>query len=181
MAYARSVLCALLVLASTAVARAQVPLVSTGPSVSFGRLGFQRDLNHPGVDKPGFNVLAAGAGWTLRINPPKLVSADGRVAYMSWDVTGLAQLTTLPVAGGLSVATGPSFYNGLVGIQAGAKLFELTQDGPTEGLLALTGGRRNLFFLVSLSTNLQFGQGRPPASAKSAAISERAPPNYIRF
>jgi hypothetical protein len=92
-----------------------------------------------------------------RINPPRLVSSDGRVAYMSWDVTGLAQLTTLPVAGGLSVATGPSFDNGLIGIQVGAKVFELSQHGPVECLLALSGGRRNLFFLVSLSTNLRVG------------------------
>jgi hypothetical protein len=66
------------------------------------------------------------------------------------------------------------------GIQVGAKLFEFSQDGPVEGLLALSGGRRNLFFLVSLSTNLLLG-AKPLAGAKFASISDRPLPNYIRF
>jgi hypothetical protein len=180
MTHVRSALCVLLMLlASAGMARAQVPLLSTGPSVSFGRLGFERDLTNPRVDKPNFRFLTAGAGWTLRINPPKLVSADGRIAYMSWDATALVQLTTLPVAGGLSVATGPSFYNGLVGLQVGAKLFEFSQDGPAEGLLALAGGRRNLFFLVSLSTNLLFDRNNSTAKEAKTAMNT-ARPNYMR-
>jgi hypothetical protein len=167
-------------LASAGAARAGVPLISTGPSVSFGRFGFERDQNNPSVDKPAFRVLAAGAGWTLRINPRKLVSADGRIAYLSWDASAFAQLTTLPIAGGLAVATGPSFYNGLFGVQVGYKLFELSEDHPAEGAFALTGGRRNVFFLVSLSTNLLFIRKQPPGSA--AATSAQPPlPNYIHF
>jgi hypothetical protein len=171
----------LLLLRMTGAVHAQVPLISTGPSVSFGRLGFQRDTTNPAVNKATFDVLAAGAGWTLRVNPSKLVSSDGRVAYMSWDATALAQLTTLPIAGGLSIATGPSFYNGLIGLEVGVKLFEFSQAHGPEGLLAWAGGRRNVFFLISLSTNLLLGSNAPTDSAGTRASAEHPLPNYIRF
>jgi hypothetical protein len=173
------VMLVLLLLAAAGVARADIPLMSTGPSVSFGRLGFEHDPEQPGADKPTFRALAAGAGWTLRFNPPQLVSKDGRIAYMSWDLTALAQLATLPLSGGMSLATGPSFYNGLIGIQVGCKLFEFSEEHEPEGVLLGAGGRRNLFFLVSLSTNLTFLKDK--AAAKSAtSVAERAPANYIR-
>jgi hypothetical protein len=167
-------------------ALADVPIFSTGPSVSFFRFGFK--LNDPSNassgDKAGVDVLAAGVGWSVRWNPSKLVSKDGQVSYMSLDGTIFGNLGALPTSGGMSIAAGPSFYNGLVGLEVGYKLFELTDapNRPMEGLFAGGyGGRRNVFVLVNMSVNLLF-QGSNPTlhAAKKGASANEIPPNYWR-
>jgi hypothetical protein len=158
-------------------ARADVPQFSTGPSVSFFRFGYK--LNDPADvtkgDKAGVDVLAIGAGWSVHWNPSALVSKDGRIAYMSLTGTALAQLNALPVSGGLALAVGPSFYNGLFGLQVGYKMFELAENRPMEGLFAGgAGGHRNVFVLLNVSMNLLFAK---PAGAKGAPMGP-PPPNY---
>lgn len=82
----------------------------------------------------------------------------------------------------MSLAVGPSFYNGLVGCQVGYKLFEIVDGAPTEGLFALEGGRRNLFFLISLSIN--FAIGELPRAAVPIGVQPapaHLPPNYFHL
>lgn len=177
--------CALALLWS-AQARADVPTISTGPSVSFFRFGFK--LNDPtnakSGDKAGVDVLAVGAGWSLHYNPTVFQSADHQIAYASLTGTVLGQFDTLPISGGLAVAAGPSFYNGLVGLQVGYSLFNLSANLPMEGLFAGgAGGRRNVFVLCNVSINLLL-QGSNPlihTAAKGALSPQATPPNYWRL
>lgn len=157
--------------------RAQVPDWSQGPSVA--AMAFRFDCR-PGGSDPCVKALGAGAGYTLRWNSPAR-SRDGQLAYVSLDLTALADFSSMPASGALSVAAGPSFFNGLVGVQAGYKLFELVDGAPTEGLFALAGGRRNAFFLLSLSINFAFGQLPHTAQYGAVLVPPAAdPPNYYR-
>jgi len=174
----KNILVGLLMLIGGA-ARAEVPDWSTGPSLAFARFGFD---SKPGSSDPSLNVLRAGAGWTLRRNL-SMRSPDGQVAYLSLDGTLLADLGTLPTSGGMSVAVGPSFYNGLFGVQVGYKLFSVVDGAPTEGLFTLDGGKRNLFFLLSISINLATGmpQLTPSTAAGAAPAPTHLPPNYFHL
>jgi len=172
LAMLKKILLTLSLLFTALPARADVPTWSTGPSVTFIRSGFDCGPS----DAACLTMLRAGAGWTLRYNTG-IRSPDGQTAYVSIDGTLFADLSTLPTSGGMSIAAGPSFYNGLIGLEAGYKLFEVIDGASTEGLFTLDGGRRNLFFLVSLSVNLLLS---PKLTLPSGAQPAPLPPNYFR-
>jgi len=150
----------LLLCAGTAAA--QVPDWSHGPTVAFGRFGFDCAPTNDAC----FTMLKAGAGWTLRRN--FAFSPNRQLAYASFDMTALADLSTLPSSGALSIAAGPSFWNGLVGIEAGVKLFEVGDGIPTAGIMAGEFGRRSWFSLISLNIG-QFILGELPKSGGAKA------------
>lgn len=154
-----------------------LPDWSMGPSASFARFGFD---GKDGSSDPTLSMLNGGVGWTWRWNTPAR-SKDGSLAYVSLDLTALADLSTLPSSGGLSFAAGPSFLNGLLGLEAGVKLFKVYDGTPTEGLFTLAGGRRNVFFLLEFSVNVLFDRVSPPLGGLAAPPVERRPFNYVGF
>ena len=173
----RRLIAALALLASCLQpAFADVPTWSTGPSVAFARFGFD---GKPGSSDPSLTVLHGGAGWTLRYNT-SIRSKDGQTAYVSIDGTALADLATLPTSGGLSLSAGPSFLNGLFGVQTGVKLFEVADGQPTEGLFTLTGGRREVFFLLALSVNFVLSMPAEEHVGMTAQPPAQLPANYFR-
>ncbi len=160
-------------------AHADVPLISTGPSVGFTRIGWKaKDPTRLNLgNDTSIDALAAALGWALRINPPKL--CKNNVCYMSWDFTLFANVSGLPTSGGISLATGPSFYNGLGGFQVQYNLisgYDVPGRGPEGLFTGNNGGIRNLAFLFTVSTNLLIQ--KLMGSPSKVGVSGPPPPNY---
>lgn len=160
-------------------AHADVPLISTGPSAGFTRIGWKaKDPTRLNLgNDTSIDVLAAALGWSLRINPPKLCPKN--VCWMSWDFTLFANISGLPTSGGVSLATGPSFYNGLGGFEVQYNLvsgYDVPGRGPEGLFTGNNGGIRNLAFLFTVSTNLLLKI--LPGSSSKVGVAGPPPPNY---
>ena len=160
-------------------ALADVPTISHGPTVAFMRFGFAKDPSNPTNNTPTFNMITAGAGYGVELNPRAFLSPDKKIEWLSIDVTAFAQLSSLPKGGALSLAVGVSTYNGLLGIQVGGDLFNIVDGQDTEGLFTLSGGVRNIYFLIPIHFN--FGSAPPPPPPGAMAAPPEHLPNYIYF
>jgi hypothetical protein len=154
----------------TSTAHADIPAWSTGPTVAFTRFGFVRDTN--GGDASSVTAVNAGAGWSLHWNVGRnMLPMERNVCPVSIDFTALASLQSLPSAGGMDVAVGPSFWNGVLGVEIGVELFRIIDNTASEGLFALNGGKRAMFFLLNINIGqFEIGGGTAPPGALKAAL-----------